>query len=107
MASSASLDKTIVQMCASSAPTKSIGTYYVCSTQPSPSCQPTLQQVAQQVWIPVASFSTDNNGVVFDIPEIPAGGAANVQGSLYFGLGTESNNQLEGATIYNFPLTAI
>jgi hypothetical protein len=55
---------------------------------------------------PVALFPTDNNGVVFDIPEIPAGGAVNVQGSLYFGIGTESNNQLAGATIYQFPLTA-
>lgn len=78
--------------------------YYVCQTQHP--CTPTLQQIAQQVWNPVALFPTDNNGVVFDIPGIPAGGAVNVQGSLYFGLGTESNNQLEGATIYNFPLTA-
>lgn len=80
--------------------------YYLCSTQPSLPCQPTLQQVAQQVWNPVALFPADNNGVVFDIPAIPAGGAVNVQGALYFGLGTESNNQLGGATIYNFPLTA-
>jgi len=82
--------------------------YYLCTSTdgPAPFCEPNIEQVAQQVWNPVALFPTDNNGVVFDIPGIPASGAANVQGSLYFGIGTESNNQLEGATIYQFPLTA-
>jgi hypothetical protein len=65
-----------------------------------------LLQVSQLVWNPVALFPTDNNGVVFNIPAIPAGGAVNVQGSLYFGIGTESNNQLGSATLYDFPLTA-
>jgi hypothetical protein len=81
--------------------------YYQCITQGQNNlCQQTILPTAQLVWNPVALFPTDNNGVVFDIPAIPASGAVNVQGSLYFGLGTESNNQLEGATIYQFPLTA-
>jgi hypothetical protein len=81
--------------------------YYQCLTQGQNNfCQNTILPVAQLVSNPVALFPTDNNGVVFDIPEIPAGGAVNVQGSLYFGIGTESNNQLAGATIYQFPLTA-
>lgn len=81
--------------------------YYQCLTQGQNNfCQGTILPVAQLVWNPVALFPTDNNGVVFDIPAIPAGGAVDVQGSLYFGLGTQSNNQLGGATIYNFPLTA-
>lgn len=81
--------------------------YYQCLTVgPNSFCQPTILSASQLVTNPVALFPTDNNGIVFDIPAIPAGGAVNVQGSVYFGIGTESNNQLEGATIYQFPLTA-
>ena len=83
--------------------------YWVCSSTngPVPFCQPTLAETtAQQVWNPVALFPTDNNGVIFDVPGIPATGATNVQGSLYFGIGTEANNQLGSATQYQFPLTA-
>lgn len=81
--------------------------YYQCLTVGQNNfCQNTLLQVSQLVWNPVALFPTDNNGVVFNIPAIPAGGAVNVQGSLYFGIGTESNNQLGSATLYDFPLTA-
>jgi hypothetical protein len=81
--------------------------YYQCLTQGQNNfCQNTILPVAQLVQNPVALFPTDNNGVVFDIPGIPASGAVNVQGSLYFGIGTESNNQLAGATTYQFPLTA-
>src|ERR1700683_3800559 len=42
---------------------------------------------------PVASFPVDNNGVVVSLPSIPAGGQATTNGTLYFGIGTESNNQ--------------
>lgn len=83
--------------------------YWVCSSMngPVPSCQPTLSEtIGQQVWNPVALFPTDNNGVIFEVPGIPATGARNVQGSLYFGIGTEANNQLGSATQYQFPLTA-
>lgn len=81
--------------------------YYQCIVQgPNNFCQNTILTVAQLVSNPVTLFPTDNNGIVFDIPAIPAGGAVNVQGALYFGLGTESNNQLDGATIYQYPLTA-
>lgn len=73
------------------------GNYYVC---PSGSCAPIGVPLTQQVSNPVSQFATDNNGVILELPSIPAGGAANVTGSLVFGIGTESNNQLGNATVY-------
>ncbi len=80
---------------------------YCTSTDgPTPFCTPTPQPPALRVWNPVALFPVDNNGIVFDLPGIPPTGAANVQGSLYFGVGTEANNQLGSATQYQLPLIA-
>jgi hypothetical protein len=42
---------------------------------------------------PVAAFPVDNNGVVVSLPSISAGGEATTDGTLYFGIGTESDNQ--------------
>jgi hypothetical protein len=71
--------------------------YYECS---SPSaCQPIGESLAQQVINPVALFSTDNNGVIVELPAV-SGEEASVSGSLVFGIGTESNNALGGATVY-------
>ena len=42
---------------------------------------------------PVAAMPTDNNGVVVNLPSIPADGAATTNGTLYFGIGTESDNK--------------
>ncbi len=46
-------------------------------------------------------FATDNNGVVIELPSVSAS-APSLSGSMVFGIGTESNNALGGATI--FPL---
>jgi hypothetical protein len=84
--------------------------YWFCSSTngPVPFCGPSIEQpVAQQVWNPVALFPTDNNGLVIDLPGIPQTGGTNVQGSVFFGLGTETNNQLGSATTYQFPLAAV
>jgi len=49
---------------------------------------------------PVALLPTDNNGVIVELPAV-SGSAATVSGSLVFGIGTESNNQLSSsATIF-------
>jgi hypothetical protein len=42
---------------------------------------------------PVAQLPVDNNGVVVSLPAIAAGGAGTVSGTLYFGIGTQSDNQ--------------
>jgi hypothetical protein len=47
----------------------------------------------QQVTNPVFNFATDNNGVLVDLPGV-TGEAATVNGSMIFGIGTETNNAL-------------
>lgn len=78
------------------------GTYYSCSGG---SCTNTSLAVslAQQLRNPVSMFASDNNGVILELPAIPVGGQTGValgQGSLIFGIGTQSNNALSnGATV--------
>ena len=45
-----------------------------------------------QVQNPVTMFATDNNGTIITLPSVASAGAANVTGSLIFGIDTESNN---------------
>ena len=47
----------------------------------------------------MALLLTDNNGVVVELPSIPASGAVSVTGSLIFGIGTQSNNGLGSAQV--------
>ncbi len=70
--------------------------YYACA---SGTCAASAQPLAQQVRNPVAAFATDNNGVVLDLPAVAASGASSVSGSLIFGIGSQSNNALGGATV--------
>jgi len=74
------------------------GTYYQCPTNGG-ACTGITQATDLQVSNPVASFAADNNGVIVELPSVAAGGAATVTGALVFGIGTESNNALGGATI--------
>lgn len=59
--------------------------------------------ITEQLRNPVSAFSTDNNGVIVEMPSVPVGGQSTVAsgtGSLVFGIGTESNNSLaSGATV--------
>lgn len=85
--------------CVSNSPPPAV--YYDC---PSSGCNPTLATLAQQVPNPVSLFLTDNNGVLIQLPSVPDGGSAPpVNGSLIFGIGTESNNGLGSATAYEVP----
>ncbi|HEY6448018.1 MAG TPA: DUF3443 family protein [Acidobacteriaceae bacterium] len=65
--------------------------YYACTT--STSCSPAFVSVANQAANPVALFPSDNNGVIVKLPAV-SGSAATLTGSLVFGIGTQSNNQL-------------
>jgi hypothetical protein len=65
--------------------------YYACST--ASNCTATTLPVASQMPNPVTLFASDNNGTIISLPAVAAGGAANVQGSLIFGIDTQSNNQ--------------
>lgn len=70
--------------------------YYTCSGA---SCTPAFISTANQVTNPVVLLPTDNNGVVFELPAA-SGSTASLTGSVLFGIGTESNNQLaSSATI--------
>jgi len=75
------------------------GTYYTC---PGGTCSPVAAPVAQQLTNPVVKFTTDNNGTLYQLPSLASSGgvAATATGSLVFGIGTESNNALDAATVY-------
>jgi hypothetical protein len=49
---------------------------------------------------PVTLFAANNNGVIVDLPAVPANGAAEVNGSLVFGIGTQQNNALRAASVF-------
>jgi Protein of unknown function (DUF3443) len=74
--------------------------YYDC---PASGCIPTYVTLAQQVPNPVTMFSLDNNGVLVYLPSVPAGGVGTVNGSLIFGIGTQTNNTMRSATVYTVP----
>lgn len=54
----------------------------------------------QQLPNPVAAFSVDNNGSVLVLPPVAATGQPTVAGTLYFGIGTQTNNGLGSAKVY-------
>ncbi len=71
--------------------------YYTCSGS---NCSPAFVATGDQIANPVVLFPTDNNGVVVELPAV-SGSVATVSGSLIFGIGTETNNQLpSSATIF-------
>jgi hypothetical protein len=74
--------------------------YYTCSGT---TCNPAFVAQASQVTNPVVLLPTDNNGVIVELPAV-SGSAPSVTGSLIFGIGTESNNQLPSSAT-KFTLT--
>ena len=74
------------------------GSYYIC---PSSGCQSVSVPTTLQVPNPVTKFTADANGVVLALPAIGPSGAASVTGTLTFGIGTQGNNALGGATIFD------
>ena len=84
--------------CASGAQDGSV--YNVCPSATSPQCQPAAVPLAKQVSNPAAAFAADNNGVLLQLPAVTSPGAATVNGSLVFGVGTQNNNGLGKAALY-------
>jgi len=76
--------------------------YYDC---PSTGCSTIITRTAsaaapfQQLPNPVAAFSVDNNGTILSFPSVPKAGEATLTGTLYFGIGTQTNNGLGSATV--------
>jgi Protein of unknown function (DUF3443) len=65
--------------------------YYACPTS---GCVATTALLTQQMTNPVGALSADNNGIVIVLAAVAATGQASASGTLYFGIGTESNNVL-------------
>jgi hypothetical protein len=77
--------------CASSSPPN---VYFTC---PAAGCTPTAVALTSQLQNPVWMFPQDNNGLSIQLPAIGASGAITVTGTITFGIGTQTNNALNGA----------
>ncbi|MFL9668946.1 DUF3443 family protein [Variovorax sp. AB1(2024)] len=87
-----------LQDCGSACAQKAVtATYYTC--QAGAQCQNTAVPLAQQAQNIVASFAQDNNGVVLGLPAISSAGQGVTVGTLYFGVATQANNAMTGATV--------
>ncbi len=86
-----------------SAGSNGAATYYDC---PSSGCSSIIGRTStttapfQQLPNPVAAMSVDNNGTIMSLAAAPSSGAVSGTGTLYFGIGTQTNNGLNGATVY-------
>jgi len=87
--------------CVSSIPSQ-YPPYYVCSNPGtvSQSCNTTPLALADQLQNPVGALASDNNGVEIVLPSVAAPGATTVNGTMYFGVGTQADNSLGSATVY-------
>jgi hypothetical protein len=63
-------------------------------------CSTTTVPLTSQIQNPVWLFPQDNNGLVVQLPSVPASGAPTLSGSLVFGIGTQANNALGSAQVY-------
>lgn len=76
------------------------GYYYACTSDATAACTAntgTTVSLGSQLQNPVPLFTVDNNGVLIDLPTAASGGAPGLSGSLFFGIGTQTNNQLDAA----------
>ncbi len=83
-------------LCASSAGN---GFYYTCSSGSCFSVTRSVASIAKQLKNPVPLFATDNNGFLVDLPAVSLAGASGLQGSVIFGIGTQSNNQFRPGSV--------
>jgi hypothetical protein len=67
------------------------GMYYSCAGT---GCASTAVPLASQVTNPVSRFAVNNNGVAIRLPAVAPAGVDSLVGSLVFGIGTASNNQV-------------
>jgi hypothetical protein len=84
------------QDCGSECVTTATNLYWSCTSS---TCTEATEPLAAQVQNPVPLFTTDNNGVIVQLPSIPSTGQPTASGALVFGIGTESNNALGSAQI--------
>lgn len=76
--------------------------YYDC---PASGCADVVARAAntsapfEQLPNPVAAFPIDNNGTILSLPSVAPTGVVTLTGTLYFGIGTQTNNALGSATV--------
>lgn len=75
------------------------GSYFTCTTAACTAATATRASIAKQLKNPIALFANDNNGFVVDLPAVGSDGAESVSGSLIFGIGTQSNNQVASSRV--------
>ncbi len=73
--------------------------YYSCAA-PS-NCVGTVAAESIQESNPIVLFAADNNGSIIDLPAVTSTGQLTVNGSLIFGIDTQSNNQSGTQTVLN------
>ena len=61
--------------------------YFTCTAT---NCNGATARLDQQVQNPVSRFLTDNNGVLIDLPRVASPGLPSLNGTLTFGIGTQS-----------------
>lgn len=96
-----------LQDCGAACAAKAIAaTYYVCpNSSGGNSCTPVAVALTRQIQNPASQLSTDNNGVVIKMPVVSSPGAPTLSGTLYFGVGTQTDNALGTATVYKLTST--
>jgi hypothetical protein len=72
--------------------------YYACPN--GTNCTQTVAETSKQVANPVHNFPVDNNGVIVQMAPIPSNGAASANGTVVFGIGTQSNNGNTAGSTY-------
>jgi hypothetical protein len=87
-----------IQDCGSSCTVQGGAAYFTCPSATA-TCTDSGIPLTLQVANPVASFTTDNNGVIIQLPSVGATGAAALSGYLIFGIDTKSNNALGTSTV--------
>lgn len=73
--------------------------YYTCTA--AQGCTKSTVAQNQVVKNPVALFAVNNNGTLINLPAVADGGATgSVTGTLIFGIGTQTNNMMNGQLVY-------
>jgi hypothetical protein len=75
------------------------GVYFTCTTAACTAATATRATAAKQLKNPIPLFASDNNGFLIDLPAVASAGAVSLNGSLIFGIGTQSNNQVTSSRV--------
>jgi Protein of unknown function (DUF3443) len=75
------------------------GIYFTCTTAACTAATGTRATISKQLKNPVPLFAADNNGFLIDLPAVGSAGAVSINGSLIFGIGTQSNNQVASSRV--------